>query len=417
MSLKLNYSPIDVQRRSSIVEVPSFSLPPLFLAVETEGDRIFFKHYTDRLSIIYTVEEEMESSFRKLVLPVAQNDKGLMHSILSLASKHIDYASPYGQRILNEHPNVNVLELQKRSEFHRQQAYAELRERQADGSVSAIHLQIVCQILETLSDKHPTGSHKIHLEASQRLPPTSDPELNKFLEAFYRFHILAYQSVYLPQTGHPYKKFQEDWNPLSTLLQRDAVPLLGVSDPLLVEMSNITNVRNKVRERFQKHIDPPVDYAALGEAAVIDGRLREWKPVWAARDHRDLAGEVYRLMMCVYLKRTIFPPDSRDWKINPRITESVNDCLKCISLVKPTDMLQTVMLTPTFMVGCAAFEPEQRKKVRVAIAAVKTYMQHRNADTAMLVLEEVWRLMDLKDERSWDWQTIAHEMGIDFLAT
>jgi hypothetical protein len=33
------------------------------------------------------------------------------------------------------------------------------------------------------------------------------------------------------------------------------------------------------------------------------------------------------------------------------------------------------------------------------------------------VLEEVWRLMDMKSEKSWDWQAIAHGMGMDFLAT
>jgi hypothetical protein len=33
------------------------------------------------------------------------------------------------------------------------------------------------------------------------------------------------------------------------------------------------------------------------------------------------------------------------------------------------------------------------------------------------VLKEVWRLMDAEDERSWDWQSIAYRMGVDFLAT
>jgi hypothetical protein len=69
------------------------------------------------------------------------------------------------------------------------------------------------------------------------------------------------------------------------------------------------------------------------------------------------------------------------------------------------------------VIGCAAFEIEQREPIRKAIGTVKAYMEYKNSDTALEVLEEVWRLMDVKDERSWDWQSIAHSMGMDFLAT
>jgi hypothetical protein len=53
----------------------------------------------------------------------------------------------------------------------------------------------------------------------------------------------------------------------------------------------------------------------------------------------------------------------------------------------------------------------------VAIANLKSYIEYRNSGTALQLLEEVWRLMDAKDERSWDWQSIAHGMGMDFLAS
>ena len=70
-----------------------------------------------------------------------------------------------------------------------------------------------------------------------------------------------------------------------------------------------------------------------------------------------------------------------------------------------------------FVIGCAAFEEYQREPIRKAISVVKSYMEYKNTDTALEVLEEVWRLMDAHDEQSWDWQSIAHRMGMDFLAT
>jgi hypothetical protein len=39
---------------------------------------------------------------------------------------------------------------------------------------------------------------------------------------------------------------------------------------------------------------------------------------------------------------------------------------------------------------------------------VKAYRECKNVDMALTVLEEAWILMDAKDERSWDWQGVAH---------
>lgn len=393
-------------------------MPSLFPGVENELDRIFFKHYTDRLSLIFTVEDDLNSSFRKIVLPYALNDKGLMHSILSLASQHIDYTSPYGRQILLEHPEVRLSELQQRSQFHHEQAYRELQNRKTDTSTSGIHLQVVCQILGTLNQAHPKGDHRLHLKFSQIIPPTNDLVLQTFLDGFYRYHIFADQIISLPQPGHAYHDFHAEWNLPNTMLQKGVMPLLGVSDTLLLYMSRITNLRNRIRADLDAGIDPAIGYTAIHEALEIDIGIRSWAPVWPTGDYRDPAGQVYQCMMSVYLLRTIRPTRiDNGWEIDSSITEAVNRGIDCIACIDPRSRLQTVMLAPTFVIGCAAFEPEQRDKIRKVISVVKAYMEYKNTDTALMVLEEVWRLMDLKDESSWDWQTIAHNMGIDFLAT
>jgi len=182
-------------------------------------------------------------------------------------------------------------------------------------------------------------------------------------------------------------------------------------------MSKITTLRNAIRIKLQEGIDAPVTYKELDQAAKIDHGLRTWAPAWPAGDPRDLAGELYQHMMWVYLFRTIYPPERVDWKINSLLTDAVNNGISILSDFEPRDPLQTLLLAPAFVLGCAAFEKGQREQIRKAIAVVKAYTELRNSDTALQVLEEVWRRMDAHDESSWDWQTIAHEMGLDFLAT
>jgi hypothetical protein len=406
-------------RRASSNQLPTMSLPSIFLGVETEGDRIFFQHYIARLSMIFTVEGEKESAFRRIILPVAQQDLGLMHSILSLSSKHIDYGSSYGRQLLQDHPSVDVEELEARSQFHHDEAVKELTSRNQDKQIAAVYCQILCLVLQTLSNPKPNGEHRFHLEHYQRLileSPPGDEEFTKFIHEFFQYHICADELIRLPH-GRLMAGGSNDWNLPSTVLQPDAVRLLGVFDGLFLYMSKITNIRNQIRKNLEERIDPIVDYTALYQAAEIDAGIREWTPAWPAGDPRDLAGKLYKHMMWVYLFRTIYPPRTTEWKPDRRITEAVNDGITLLGLFGPRDSSQTLVLAPAFVIGCAAFEPEQREPIRKAIGVVKSYMEYKNSDTALQVLEEVWRLMDAKDERSWDWQSIAHSMGMDFLAT
>jgi hypothetical protein len=99
------------------------------------------------------------------------------------------------------------------------------------------------------------------------------------------------------------------------------------------------------------------------------------------------------------------------------MTKSVNDGLALLARFGPHDPTQTLILAPGLVIGCEAFEKEQRDPVRKALGDVKLYTEYKNTDTALDVLKEVWRLMNAEDERNWDWQSIAHPMGVDLLAT
>ncbi len=422
-------TPIARIRRAGSLTLSSIQLPFLINGLETEGDRIFLHHYISRLSLIFTLEGEQDSAFRNILLPMAQQHSGLMHSILALSSKHIDYNSAYGRQVLAEHPTVDIETLEKRSQFHQEEALKELIGQQKDSKVAiapkaptpALYAQMICLVLQTLSDPAPNGQHRFHLQHYQRLIQENPPEQGdamKFIHEFFQYHIHADQLIHYPvgEEVH-YVSLSDDWNLPSTVLQPSAVRLLGVFDGLFLYMSKITNIRNKIRHNLDHGIDPVLDYSNLHAAAEIYAGIREWTPAWPAGDPRDNAGLLYRQMMWIYLWRSVFPPQTTNWKLDPRITAAVNDGIKLLSRFSPRDPSQTLILAPAFVIGCACFEKEQREPIRKAIMTVKAYMEYKNTDTALEVLEEVWRLMDAKDERSWDWQAIAARMKMDFLAT
>ena len=408
----------------------NIKLEPVIPGVETAGDKMFFEHYIFRLSGIFTVEKERKHSFKDMLLQLAVKHVGLMHSILALSSKHIDFRSPYSIKFLREHPDLDVKTLEERSQFHHDRAMSELNseiERQNSESSSdiytlnpAIYGQMICRVLETLADSNPTGQHRIHLEAYSKLIqqyPPEDHDFHRFIDEFFQYHISVDELICLPEGRARLGTVSDDWNLPNGIVQPESVRLLGVSDGLFLYMSKITNIRNKIRENIHNGTDPVVDYTSLYRAAEIDAGIREWTPSWPAGDSRDLAGLLYKQMIWIYLWRTIYPPRTTSWKPDAKIVHAVDDGIEMLAQFKPSDPSQTLILAPAFVIGCAAFEERQREPIRKAIRVVKEYMQYKNSDCVLKVLEEVWRLMDAKSEESWDWQMIAHKMGMDFLAT
>ncbi|KAH8593943.1 fungal-specific transcription factor domain-containing protein [Bisporella sp. PMI_857] len=421
------------QLRRMSFSVPSLPprLPPIIDGVETPGDRIFFHHYLFNLGYRFTVEGEHENAFTQLLLSMAVEHPQVMHSILGLSGKHIDFSSPYGLQLLKEHPEVDLPTLEARSEHHALLAMKELAhntdqvlEQQGQTTdlkelIDATMGQMLCHVLETLADPSPRGFHRVSLkkyhEIMSKHPPTNS-KFSLFANEFFQYHTCADELIFFP-TSPADEYASNKWEIPSTIIQPAAVRLLGVFDNLFTYMSRITQLRNQIRNNLERGVDPPVPYQSRWIATEIEAGLRDWEPAWPTGDARDLAGHLYRQMLYVYLYRTIYPPSPPKWKVQDKLIGVVNDGIDLLSRLGPRDSTQTLALVPAFVLGCAAFEESQREPIRKAIGAVKAYMEYKNSDTALLVLEKVWRLMDAKDPRSWDWQRIAHDMGLDFLAT
>lgn len=466
----------DTERRKSL---PLITLQPIFKGVETPEDMIFLHHYINHLSGVLTVESQHKNAFKDMLLQMAVEHRGLMHSILSLASEHIDYETPYGAKILESNERVTKTSLQARSEFHHNEAmhtfYEDIGREQTrktdDGTVnlSVRYGQMLCLLLKSIANGSHNGEHRLHLQAYKNLIQDSPPDDSGFLifiTEFFQFYVFADELIRYPQVHVP-RLALETWEPWMTI---EPARLIGVSDGIFKYLTQITTIRNTIRTNILARIDPVVDYTSLYRAAEIDAAIRDWTPHWPPGDSRERVGLLYKQMMWVYLFRTIYPPSSSSSPppvmvgqsfgattcsgnsppLSPtspvhsdppcsdkaassshradspqpirypphhdsRITVAVDESLAILESFKPSDPVQTLLLIPCLIIGCASFAPSQRSKVQDAVRAVRGYTGLRNCDLLLEVLTMVWQLMDQGEwTQVWDWQGVAQSMGLDF---
>lgn len=294
-------------------------MQPIFYGLENAEDMIFWKHYHVHLSTVLTVEGEHKNAFKDLLIPVATKHQGLMHSILALSSKHLDFETPYGLKILKDNPNTSLEALQQRSDYHHEKAmekfYEDIaRSQNADRDdpeystiLSARYGQMICLLLEALAEGNPRGEHRVHLGGYQRLiqhSPPEDPAFLSFIMEFFQYHIFADEFLRYPDLHTP-RLASEDWAPITPI---HPPRLLGVADGLFNYLSQITSLRNTIRANMAAGEEPAVNYTSLYRAAEIDAAIRDWQPCWPPGDSRDRVSLLYKQTMSVYLLRSIYPP-------------------------------------------------------------------------------------------------------------
>ncbi|KAH7322744.1 fungal-specific transcription factor domain-containing protein [Stachybotrys elegans] len=301
-------------RRESL---PIITMQPIFHGVETTEDKIFWKHYINHFSNVLTVEGEAKNAFKDIILHLANQHQGLMHSILAVSSQHIDFDAPYGAKLLQENPTTTREALQQRSDYHHEEALTRLYDDmdksldkddpEYETVLSARYGQMLCLLLKTRAEGSARGEHRLHLQAYQKLiehSPPQDQNFYTFITEFFRYHIYADDLFWYPET-HTQRLSSENWKPDVPI---HPPRLLGVADGLFQYLSQITTIRNTIRNNIASSTDPLVDYTSLYRAAEIDAAIREWTPRWPAGDSRERVGLLYKQMMWVYLFRTIYPP-------------------------------------------------------------------------------------------------------------
>ncbi|EED20279.1 C6 transcription factor OefC [Talaromyces stipitatus ATCC 10500] len=400
----------DAVRRTSISLLPR-GLPILIDGIETEVDRRFLDHFVFDFSRVLTLINDDSNPFKEILLPMATQHRGLMHSLMCLSGSHLSARDPEPR-------------FKERKHYHFDRAITDLREsiNAAPLAEDAQEPQLLVEdpiiastlalCLNTICEGETSGEYRSHMDAARFLLVNQKPKNEKFRQFIIEF--FQYHDVSNSLTSLDRRPVQLDGD----LRLPDFVPhaqagtFLGIFDGLFNYISEITRIRDRIRARHSEGFEPAVDYQTLSEAVRIDNALRIWEPSYAKDTPNWYASQLYRQSTWVYLYRTIRPS-----RPSEKICQVVDDALQYLDHLPQDAGAYSIMLMPLFLIGCSAFLPRQRERIKVGFDAMKQYSSLRNIEPALKVVERVWQVMDTKMEESWDWEKIIEEMHMDFLIT
>lgn len=396
---------------------PEVKGPTIINGVDAIEDKVFFEHFVSRLSKVLSFDGR--NAFRNLLLPLAIEHAGLMHSLLALSGSSINFTDPYGVSLLATHPKTTLTALRRRSMQHKVRALQDLgigldmqrnRHDRPSGWLPR-YGQVLCLYLQSIKPLKATGEHRIHLRTYQKLTETISTEINpltEFIKEYFKFHNAVDVLTQLPpKESESLASLSDDWR----------IEAFKNQDSQFCCLCEIYVIRNQIRSNMANGRDPVVSREFLNAARKINIRIQEWAPPGA--DIKDaftiLLGLLYKQVILIYLWRTVYPPRSRSWLVHPKITEAVDDGISLLTSIPACYRSKPMLVAPAFIIGCAAFNATQRTLVRESIEMTKIYTNSKTADRVFEVLEIVWRRMDDKDERSWDWERTAHDLRMDVL--
>ncbi|KAJ5601871.1 hypothetical protein N7510_011405 [Penicillium lagena] len=403
-------------RTSSLAAVPRH-LPLLIDGIETDIDRRFLDHFVYGFSRVLTLINDDSNPFKEILLPMATQHRGLMHSLMCLSGSHLSGLDPEPK-------------LKDRKYFHFHRAIQDLQDNILATSSSSSSLpqasnedqellvedpiiaSTIALSLNTICEGETNGEYRPHMDAARYLLLSQQPRNEKFRQfivEFFQYHDVSNSLTSLdrrPALLH------------SNLSLPEFVPgaqegmFLGVFDGLFNYISEVTQLRDRIRERFDQGYEPAVDYQTLSEAVSIDTAIRTWETSHEPDTPNWFLAQLYRQSTWVYLYRTIRPSRPSD-----KISQVVDDGLSYLDQLPQDAGAFSIVLMPLFLLGCSAFIPEQRERVQKGFEALKAYSNLRNIDPAFKVVARVWEVMDTKMEDSWDWEKIIRDMNMDFLIT
>lgn len=385
-----------------------FELPPLMEGVESDLDRILLQHFVSRASAVLTLHGDQNTNpFTRILLPMALRHEGLMHSVLCLSASHLCSLSP-------------SKEYEDRQVFHRGKALHLLnqdlqRQKAGEGGVMVYEdsnvAQILLHLLHSICDGNTSGEYRMHMIAAKQIAMSQklqSPEFQSLFDEFFYYHWIASQITSLDGNEVP---MMENFS-LPFEISSETASLIGVSDGLFGFISKISNLRRRLRSRIDNHLEPTMDYEALLAAHAIDTGLRSWVCPQEPGTPRYTISMLYRQATWVYLYRT-----TKESRPHPYIKAAVDDGIKYINELPAEGWIQSNVLLPLFLIGCAAFEEEQRIEINRAFSGLMACTGLGNITFAKEVVDRIWQLMDAGDSESWDWERIINQKGWDFLAT
>lgn len=386
------------------------SLPLLIDGIETEIDRRFLDHFVYGFSRVLTLINDDSNPFKEILLPMATQHRGLMHSLMCLSGSHLSGLH-----------HVPMLEERKFYHYHR--AIRDLKDNITASSGNSeqdpelliedpIIASTIALSLNTICEGETKGEYRPHMDAARYLLSTQQPRNEKFRQfivEFFQYHDVSNSITSLDRRP---AHLQGGLRLPDFVPHAQAGMFLGVFDGLFNYISEVTRIRDRIRQRSNEGYEPAVDYQILGDAVSIDSAIRAWETSYTPNTPNYYLAQLYRQSTWVYLYRTIRPS-----RPSEKIAQVVDDGLSFLDQLPQDAGAYSIVLMPLFLLGCSAFLPRQRERIKKGFETLKGYSNLRNIEPAFKVVERVWEVMDTKMEESWDWEKIISDMNMDFLIT
>ncbi|KAJ5294078.1 hypothetical protein PENANT_c009G02641 [Penicillium antarcticum] len=390
------------------------SLPLLIDGIETDIDRRFLDHFVYGFSRVLTLINDDSNPFKEILLPMATQHRGLMHSLMCLSGSHLSGLDPEPK-------------LKERKYYHFHRAIQDLKDNINASSNSSpqtpdaeqqllvedpIIASTIALSLNTICEGETNGEYRPHMDAARYLLVSQQPRNEKFRQfivEFFQYHDVSNSLTSLDRRP---ALFHSNMNIPNFVPGASAGMFVGVFDGLFNYISEITQLRDRIRQRMDEGYEPAVDYQTLSEAVSIDTAIRNWETSHEPDTPNWCLAQLYRQTTWVYLYRTIRPS-----RPSEKIAQVVDDGLGYLDQLPQDAGAYSIVLMPLFLLGCSAFVPEQRERLRTGFENLKSYSNLRNIEPAFKVVSRVWEIMDTNIEDSWDWEKIIRDMNMDFLIT
>ncbi|KAL9121595.1 MAG: hypothetical protein Q9187_001847 [Circinaria calcarea] len=394
-------------------------LPFLVDGIETDIDRRFLDHFVFELSGVLTIHDDDSNPFKDLLLPMATQHSGLMHSLMALSGSHIIAKEPNpdfkNRQLYHYSIAISTLNATIRSAIEGDQEASNLLVEDPAVASTIVHCLI------SICSGSTNGDYRIHMNGARSLIAKRDkrksknPEFQRFIMEFFMYHNVMNSLTSLDR--RPISFDDDDDRSLPSFLIQPALQpgaglMVGVLEGLFKYITRITVLRDSVRRRIGAGLEPAVVYESLSQAVLIDAGIRDWDPKQETNTPLWVAAQLYRQCTWVYLYRTI-----QASRPSAKICAAVDDGLDYLRVLTPTESVQCVLLLPIFLLGCAAFEKRQRPDLETAFDNLQAYSNLGNIRPARQVVRRVWEMMDNGDDKSWDWEGIMASMDIDLLVT
>ena len=401
-------------RRLNLSNIP-LAPSSVFAGLESDIDRLFFNHYCTRLSFVLSTrgDEPKNNPFLSLIIPLASDAPVLMHSLLGLSGAHL---------LRFERSD----EYQESKEKHRDTAISMMSEavrtahsknaNVSDAIVACLVLQYQLQVIE--GDF--TGEYKSHYQfAFSYIKFRPDEPIGRFAWEFFQYAHITISMTSL----HPYRQSRNtDEGVVSPHELKFAIPgvtdnfdgvMLKLLSGIFPIITRITAVRDEIRSRKAECSYQPIKYQHIMEGVDLDRMLSQWDSGQEENSLDWLTAELYREATLVYLHRTIRASEP-DEGLATRVQRGVKFLEHFPESGSHTNC---VLLLPTFIFGCAAFNVKERQPIESVFDRLAASNDFGNVEPSKKIVQKVWEMMDNGDPRSWDWETIRQGMNYDFPIT